>query len=309
MRLILAVLLLTSASVAVRMGKNVVFQLEGETTQTFESDPAREVRVDEVLKVQLSPIGLKGERPSLKTPVWLYISARDDRHHWVMPWQPGGGHIYQWLEVLLCHNERSLELMAVTNATMPLPMRWRVSTENVKLGERVTTMKSTPADVSYRRFSWADVEAKAVDLEVSTFRGGDECAALAVARRCVIHPHQLTDDHLLQRIHFARSAKLSVSRADAPDGFWLYLIPEADNRRCAATAHRKPSKLPPAAKTIRVSAQTRTYELSGPTPQPVVDELPVGDSLAGGDGGGWAQSPLSECQDNLLQCEQRCPSG
>ena len=307
MQLIATLLLTASAAVAVKMGKSVEFSLDNISTQTFESDPERKLNEDEVLKVQLSPIGRKGERPSLKTPVWLWISARDDRHHWVMPWQPGGGPPQQWLEVLLCHNARSLELMAETNASSPLPLRWRVSTENVKLGDRAT-MKSTPADVSYRRFSWDDDKAMRVRLNVSLVQGAEVCASLAVTRRCVTHPHQLTDDHLLQRVPFVWSAKLDISRADAPDGFWLYLIPEVDNRKCAATRFLSDSQLPLRSKTIRVDRQSFTYDLPGPTPQPVADELPVGEQVAGAGGGNWAQSPLQQCQDNLLQCEQRCPS-
>ena len=293
MRLLLILLLATSAVFAADMGGNVFFNLSatGPVTQTF-SSVQKKLNDDEVLKVQLHPTGGKNERPSRETPVWLWISMRDDRHHWVLPWRPGGGYPQQWLEVLLCDNQPSLELMAETNSSTALPLRWSISTENVKLGNRSARMKSSPADVSYRRFSWPDEDALAVELEVSVIAGAEVCASLAVAHRCVTHPHQLTDDHLLQRVLFAKAARFTVTRADAPDGFWLYLIPEADNRKCPATADRGLDVLPPPAKTIEINSQTRAF-LVGAIPPPLADgDLPSGDPvLAGAGAGDWADPP------------------
>ena len=310
MRLIITLLSVITAVFAANMGDNVHFTLINTEMQTFNSVQEK-LHEDEVLKVQLYPTGRKNARPSPKTPVWLWISVRDDRHSWVMPWQPGGGHSQQWIEVLLCHNQKSLELEAQTNTSKPLPMRWSVSTENVKLG-RLAIMKSTPADVSYRRFSWNDTASVAVDLEVSVITGAEVCASLAVVRRCVTHPHQLTDSHMLQRVLFAKGARFSVSRDDAPDGFWLYLIPEADNTRCHATAHRGPGRLPLPAKTIKVTTQTRSFAAGGTTPSPRSDhELPSGDPLLAGPGeSDWAGAPPpSECQVQLSECRRECSLG
>ena len=308
MRLLLILQLATSAVFAANMGENVFFNLgTSPVTQTF-SSVQEKLNDDEVLKVQLHPMGRKNARPSPETPVWLWISVRDERHHWVLPWRPAGGHPQQWLEVLLCDNQRSLELMAETNSSTVLPLRWTVSTENVKLGSRSARMKSTLADVSYRRFSWSDKDALVVELEVSVIAGVEVCASLAVARRCVTHPHQLTDSHLLQRVLFAKGARITVSRADAPDGFWLYLIPEMDNTKCAATARRGVDKLPPPAKTIEINSQTRAF-LVGTTPSPLADgELPAGDPVLAA-AGDWADPPPppSQCEQQLAQCHEQCP--
>ena len=308
MRLLLTLLLATSAVFAANMGENVYFSLgTSPVTQTF-SSVQEKLYDDEVLKVQLHPMGRKNARPSPETPVWLWISVRDEGHHWVLPWRPAGGHPQQWLEVLLCDNQRSLELMAETNSSTALPLRWSVSTENVKLGSRSAQMKSTPPDVSYRRFSWPNQDALAVELEVSVISGAEVCASLVVARSCVTRPHQLTDSHLLQRVLFARGARLTVSRADAPDGFWLYLIPEVDNTKCAATAWRGLDWLPPPAKTIEIHSQTRAF-LTGAMPSPLADgDLPAGDPVLAG-AGDWADPPPppSQCQHQLAQCQQQCP--
>ncbi|XP_037080343.1 uncharacterized protein LOC119101171 [Pollicipes pollicipes] len=298
--------LVAAAHASQPMAKNIDFHLLGRVTETFETTRDK-LRDDEVLKVQMHPMGRKDARPTAETPVWFWVSDGSSRHSWELPWRPGGGPALQWLEVLLCQNQDSVQLEAETNSTHALPLRWRVSTENVKLGDG-GTMKSTPADVSYRRHLWDPASgALEVELNVATVTGDDVCASLAVTRRCVTHPYELTDDYLLQRVRFSQRAQLTVSRDDAPDGFWLYLIPEVDSSLCPMTAGRRPTG-PLPAKTVRVYRESRAFR-SPSAPEPLADwgALPIGRDVGGiGADGDWADPlPPGTCGERVSHLERQ----
>ena len=309
MRLIMILLFAITTVFAANIGDTEEFSLVSERSVTFTGNESN-INNDEMLKVQLSPMGPRNERPTRETPVFLGIALKDYAHGWVMPWQPGGGHPQQWIEVLLCDNHHSVNLRVWTNSSIALPMRWKVSTENVRLGKRAF-MKSTPADVSYRHFKWDD-KSEAVELDVFAIVGENVCASLVVGSSCYTHPYQIIgSESELGRVFFARAARIIILREHAPGGFWLYLIPEANNTKCTATAARAPHTRPPPAKTIEVSTTKRFFfpNRTNPPP-PLVDDQLHGDPLLAKVGGSKCAGPklsnATHCQTLLSQCIQSC---
>lgn len=199
------------------------------------------------IRIQVGAFGRRGHRPSKARPVTVTALISNAALSWTLPWRATTpdtepyGFVSEWRQIITCqpllHGEeqaaQSVQLTARTASLVPLGVEWRADSESVTVNRRAI-MKSHVSDISYKHYSWHEHEQE-LRIEAETIRGHCVCASLIVTDYCTENPYniQSNDHHLL--VNFTISAKFTVQRRHLPKDFYLYLLPQWNDRYCQQT--------------------------------------------------------------------------